>query len=345
MNIYLDEAGPFIPPHGKRRYSLVFALVIPQATETEVFYKFLRLRDAWPQQAVEIKGSKLNEQQTAAVLEILAEHNVIAEYYAIDMLLHPKVVIDEFKERQAAAITANLTSEHAKAVVRRLHEDAEGIRRLANPLFVQAFISIKLSLDMIDVAMNYYAQRQPRELGEFAWTIDRKDRAVTEMEQLWSALMLPMGESRSSLYPYARVEGFDYTHFAKYEVDEATAEDKMSRHLKWMRETLPSASPRTEPLRCIDAKKLWTEKRSFEDSKNSLGLQLADIAATTLCRALNGNLQQAGWKPISRLLIRKKTAPFLQIGRAARGQHPALDPVAEKVWRTLDANSQSMVLA
>ena len=129
------------------------------------------------------------------MLDILAEHNVIAEYYAIDMSLHPKVVIDEFKQRQAAAITANLTSEHAEAVVRRLHEDAEGIRRLANPLFVQAFISIKLSLDMIDVAMNYYAQRQPSELGEFAWTIDRKDRAVTEMEQLWSALMLPMGES------------------------------------------------------------------------------------------------------------------------------------------------------
>lgn len=344
MTIYIDEAGPFIPPQGKRRYSLVFALVIPHATETELFYQFLRLRDTWPQQAVEIKGSKLNEQETATVLDLLAEHYVIAEYYAIDMSLHSDDVIDEFKHRQAAAITANLTSEHAAAVVRRLHDDADGIRQLANPLFVQAFVSIKLSLDMIDVAINYYAQRRPRELGEFAWTIDRKDRAATQMEQLWSTLMMPIGESRSSLHPYAKVEGFDYTHFAKYEINEVTAEEKMSRHLKWMRETLPSASPRTEPLRCIDAKKLWMENRRFEDSKNSLGLQLADIAATTLCRALNGNLQQAGWKPMSRLLIRKKTAPFLQIGKAARGQHPALDPVAERVWRTLDANSQSMVL-
>ncbi len=118
----------------------------------------------------------------------------------------------------------------------------------------------------------------------------------------------------------------------------------MARHLKWMRETLPSSTRRTDPLTGIDAKKLLTEKRSFEDSRNNLGLQLADIASTTLCRALNGNLLSAGWKPFARLLIRKKTAPFLQIGKAALGQYPPLDHRAENVWRTLDANSQAMVL-
>lgn len=344
MNIYIDEAGPFIPPKGSRRYSLVLALVVPSASVAELYYQFLRLRDSWPQQAIEIKESQLDENQAAQVMELLAAHGAIAEYYAIDMALHSSEVVDEFKERQAAAITANLTPEHAEAVVRRLHEDADAIRNLANPLFVQAFVSIQLTLDMLDVAINYFAQRRPDELGRFAWTIDRKDLTVTEMEQLWSTLMLPIGESRSAQHPYAKVEGFDYTHFAKYEVDETTADEKMKRHLKWMRETLSSSKPRRGPLRCIDAKRIWTEERAFEDSKNNLGLQLADIAATTLCRALNGNLQQPGWEPISRLLIRKKTAPFLQLGRAAAGQHPPLDPHAAKVWRALDAKSQAMVL-
>ena len=205
-------------------------------------------------------------------------------------------------------------------------------------------MSIHLSLDMLDVAINYFAQRRPIELGRFAWMIDRKDRTVTEMEQLWSALTLPVGESRSAERPYSKVEGFDYTHFAKYLVDEATADEKMKQHLKWMRETLPFSKPQKDPLHCIDAKRIWTEERMFEDSKNNLGLQLADIAATTLCRALNGNLQQPGREPISRLLIRKKAAPFLQLGKAASGQHPPLDPRAAKVWRALDANSQAMVL-
>lgn len=61
MNIYIDEAGPFIPPQGKRRYSLVLAIVVPSATEAELFYQFLRLRDSWPQKAIEIKGSRTSD--------------------------------------------------------------------------------------------------------------------------------------------------------------------------------------------------------------------------------------------------------------------------------------------
>ncbi len=120
------------------------------------------------------------------MLELLAAHNVIAEYVAIDMSLHPEDIVDEFKLRQATAITANLRHEHSEAVVQGMHEDAEGIRRMSNPLFVQAFLSIDLTLEMVDVAVNYYAQRRPEELAEFVWTIDRKDRTVTQMEQLWS---------------------------------------------------------------------------------------------------------------------------------------------------------------
>src|SRR5579872_5157837 len=171
MNIYIDEAGAFVPPQGKRHlYSLVLTLVVPGTTEAALFYEFLRLRDGWPRQAVEIKGSKLSEDQTAEVMKLLATHGVIAEYYAIDMALHQSAVIDEFKRRQAAALTENLTPAHAPAVVQRLHDDAQVIRTMANPLFVQTFLTIKLILEMLDTAISYFAQRQPAELGRFAWT-------------------------------------------------------------------------------------------------------------------------------------------------------------------------------
>lgn len=50
--------------------------------------------------AKEFEGSKLDERQTAQVMNVLAAHNVIAEYYAIDMALHPGHIIDEFKKRR-----------------------------------------------------------------------------------------------------------------------------------------------------------------------------------------------------------------------------------------------------
>jgi hypothetical protein len=62
------------------------------------------------------------------------------------------------------------------------------------------------------------------------------------MEQLWSTLILPFGVPRSALRPYAKLEGFDYSHFAKYEIDEDTADEKMRRHLQWMRENLPPSN-------------------------------------------------------------------------------------------------------
>jgi len=343
MNIYVDEAGVFIPPRARRRYSLVLALVVPTAAEAELFYQFLRLRDSWPEQAVEIKGSKLSEKETAQVMNLLARHEVIAEYCGIDMALHPDDVIDEFKDRQAAGITENLTPAHAEAVVRKWHEVADGVRRLANPLFVQAFLTIDLIIELLHTAVNYFVQRRPTELGRFAWTIDRKDRTITEMEQLWSTLILPIGEARSAQRPVAKVQGFDYSHFTKYLVEESTADEKMKLHLQWMRDALPSSKPLPQNLRCIDGKRIWTEERAFADSQNNLGLQLADIAATTLCRALNGNLQQPGWEPIAQILIRKFTAPFFQFGKAA-GQHPGLEAHAANVWRTLSAQSQPMVL-
>jgi hypothetical protein len=342
MKIYIDEAGPFIPPKGKRRYSAVLAIVVPEATEADLLYEFLRLRDSWPDKGVEIKGSTLNEGQTAQVLRLLAAYDVIAECHAIDMTLHPDKVIDDFKNGQAAALTQNLTPMHAPAVAQRAHDEAEAIRKLANPLFVQAFVTIELILDMLEVAINYFAQRRPAELRRFAWMIDRKDRAVTEMERLWSGLFLPFGEPRSAQRPFSMVEGFDYSHFARYKIDESTADERMKQHLRWMRETLPFSEAVPDELHCIDLKRIW-EECVFEDSRNSLGLQLADMAATTLCRALNGNLQRPGWEPLARLLIRKKTAPFIQLGKAAR-QHPDLEPHAARVWRILDAGSQAMVL-
>ena len=110
-----------------------------------------------------------------------------------------------------------------------------------------------------------------------------------------------------------------------------------------MRETLRFAKTVPDQLRCLDAKRIWTEELAFADSKNNLGLQLADIAASILYRALNGHLQARGWEPISNLLIRKKIAPIVKLGKAAE-QQSSLEPHAARVWRKLDANSKAMVL-
>jgi hypothetical protein len=52
------------------------------------------------------------------------------------------------------SLTANLTPLHAEAVVRGLNGDVSSIRALLNSVFVQAFVTLHLILDMLDVAIN-----------------------------------------------------------------------------------------------------------------------------------------------------------------------------------------------
>jgi hypothetical protein len=88
MRIFLDEAGPFLPPTSTASsYSLVLALVVPHSCEKELFYEFLRLRDSWPKQQIEIKGSTLNEALAAQVIELLASFDVVVDFIAVDMTL------------------------------------------------------------------------------------------------------------------------------------------------------------------------------------------------------------------------------------------------------------------
>ena len=315
MRIYIDESGNFIvsgtPPTS---FSVVLALIVPSTSEKELFDRFLRLRDDWPGgQKVEIKGSSLDESQASAVIDLLTRFDVIAEFVALDSATHTCAAIEDFKTAQAGALTANLTSNHHSRIVKQLQDFATGIRGLSNQLFVQAFLTIRLVLTTVQVATLYYVQRLPEELGDIAWIIDRKGRTITEMENIWSKLVLPMGQNHFGKTPLTELAGQDYSHFDrryKVEVDGETKD-----HLEWIEKTYgtpeqPSASPPT------DLTRLLTEQRNFADSRDSLGLQLADMLANILRRALNNRLQSSGWIDFGKLLVQKEKnkSPFLLIG-------------------------------
>jgi hypothetical protein len=119
---------------------------------------------------------------------------------------------------------------------------------------------------------------------------------------------------------------------------------KMARHLEWMQET-HGVHPLEGGKKGLDAKLLLSDRREFLDSRDSLGLQLADMLATILRRALNQRLQMQGWQDFGGLLTRKGQpgSSFLQLGLADDAPR-TLKGHAEKVCRVLDARAKSMLL-
>lgn len=236
MRIYIDEAGPFVPPNPPRSlFSLVLALIIPTVIEKDLFYEFLRLRDTWPNQNVEIKGRSLDESQAAQVINLVLGYDTLVEFIALDANAHPDPVVEIFKNRQADGVTANITREHHPGPIPHLHQLGEAVRAMPNQLFLQAFATWELIIRTIREGTLYFVQRQPQELGDIAWVIDRKDRAITQMEETWSTLILPLSESAFAREPLISIVEADYSHFdARYGITEATAEPETLRHSRWL---------------------------------------------------------------------------------------------------------------
>lgn len=154
-------------------------------------------------------------------------------------------------------------------------------------------------------------QRLPQELGDIGWVVDRKDRKITQMEETWSTLILLMSERYFGGEPLIRIAGEDYSHFdARYGFTEATADPESVRHFQW----LNSRHGRPPSAVGTDLRRLLTEQQIFEDSRLCLGLQLADMLASILRRALNDRLQLSGWKDFGGLLVRQELdAGFIRL--------------------------------
>jgi hypothetical protein len=342
MRIYIDEAGPFLAPNPPRPlFSLVLALVIPRAAEGELLYEFLRLRDTWPTQSVEIKGSTLHESQAADLIRLVLRYETFVEFVALDMKMHPDAVVEELRNRQADAITANITREHHPGPIPHLHQLGESIRRMSNQLFVQAFATWELVVRTIREGMLYFVQRLPEELGDIAWVVDRKDRTLTEMEDTWSTLILGMSEHVFGREPLGFLAGADYSYFdAKYVMTEETAGPEMRSHIRWLRSMY--AKPK-EGSAIIDISRILKDQLTFDNSRDSLGLQLADMLASILRRALNDRLQYSGWKDFGGLLVRHKN-PGHGFIAAGPGPETALSGHAKKVCQILNARARSMLV-
>jgi hypothetical protein len=303
----------------------------------------MRLRDDWGISALEIKGSQLDEARFAEIFKVLNSHDVVLEFVAIDMAWHTESDLTEFKQLQAQRILDSLTPQHQPTLAAELKAVSDVVKAIATQLFVQAYLTIELIDRVLQTATLYYGQRIPEELGRFDWIIDRKDRQLTTMERLWTTLIIPIGQTRAFEKPFITLREGDYRYFDRFRLG-IDASDR-SKDVQWLNENIAFPICSSEGSRIVDMKKVLQESFRFADSKNELGLQLADIVSSACRRAFNGNLQKCGWEDLGRLLIKKDGKPPI-IGLAtpeqARGRDRRLHEAPSKVWLALDSASKSM---
>lgn len=332
MNIYIDEAGVFVKPsQNKCAVSAVGALILPEKKEKIIFSKFEALKTKWGFKGKEVKGSQLCESQVSSVIEILEKYNVMFEVVAIDMNIQDDDAITVHKLDRANKMISCITDEFNEVLIKKLHKTKEEIESLPNQLYLQVSLTIELLIQVFQKSMLNYSLRKPKELEFFKWIVDAKNLNITTSEKIWKSLVLPLAQTKSFDEPVLMLKEGDYSHYYKNR-KRGDIPNYLSEHLK-----------NKDPNSFTELNSVYSDIE-FVDSKNNLGLQLADILITSIRRSMNGNLQKQGWKNFANILIigKKQSITLVNMSRKSNFDKYEIKPPYFEVIEELDKTSKTI---
>ena len=284
-----------MPPLGNRNLSCVGALVIPEARFPEVSERFVALKAQWGTPNGEIKGSRLNEPQVAAVIDLLIDCGCMFFVAATEMSVNDVAAMNAYQKAQAELFTDGLTD----SAIPELRKQVTGLRAsfesMSSPLFIQAVLLTDLLKKVIDLATLHFALTSPKEAGAFKWVIDGKDITKTKYESAWELMAGGLIQGRYLDSSGVMVEEGNYSYFERF----------FMRKQNWPAHLPPpnSRNP-SKPGMVLNLSKILYESLQFADSEATIGLQLADIVTSAFRRSLMGRLQVDAYRRMGELMLR-----------------------------------------
>ena len=275
MRFFIDEGGIFTSANG---WSVVCSIALPHKEVGPTRREINWISKSWPRVDGELKGGSLTVAQLQALVDVLYRHDAVLHACAIDVSREDPQGVDRHKTGQCEGITRYLAPEHHPDFVRQVWDLRRALERMLAQLYIQCVLMSELVAWAVEETTMYFAQRRPRELADFEWTIDAKDpRRVTNQEQWWRDTLAPLQESHSRREPMRMVRdrAFDYRYF--------------DRKFSMRKEMWYPDRPR-ETVGGYDIKKMITERMAFVDSRSETLIQAVDIVTSFLRRLLTGQV-------------------------------------------------------
>ena len=275
MRIYIDEGGTFVPSTG---WGVVCSLTLPHREIGPTRREMDRLTKDWPRRDGELKGGLLKAAHLIALVELLFRHDALVHACAIDVAREDKEGLEHHKSKQCEGLTKHLTTEHHSELVNQVWQLRRLLERMPQQLYLQSTILSELIGWASEEILMYFAQRRPRELAEFEWTIDAKDpKRITTYEKWWHDTLGPLLESHSRRRPLRLFKDpdFDYRFF-----DRSFLTEKELWHPDGPRET----------VECYDITKMVSKRIAFVDSRTETLIQAVDVYASFMRRLLAGEI-------------------------------------------------------
>jgi hypothetical protein len=334
VNIYIDESGSFVSAPATGSWNVVAAVAASESSRRHIenAVKSLKLATAAPG-ADEVKLNAVDEKDYLRFLERLSKTHAVLFATATDAGLNTSERLTRHQNIQVAKIRENVPRV-------RYEGGRQGVELLANQLgaippqlYAQLVCQVDLLHAVVSRSINYFAQRVPATLAEFRWRIDQKNTTKTTYEEAFEKIAPELLQSRSLREPFARVHGFDYRHFTRYEFPDGDPPDYLATGYGIKVE------------HALNVGKLIRGDLKFEDSKKSIGIQVADLLASGLRRCLRGGFtdNEAVAHAMGRLTLQNERGKFpVHLVSFAESEDPA-DTTASNVVKAMAWQSRNML--
>lgn len=295
MQVFIDESGTFtIPPTPLPSISCIACVVLPTASSSRILEGFQVLAEDWPKEkSGEIKGRHLNEDQCDAALRYFSRNKVRVQAVACDMGMHTPEDIRIHRVGQIEKLSQISKGAFSNSLI----AEVEGLMGMAGSISLPEYCQLQVLTaflhDIIRRQILWLSFFDPSDLSQFDWVVDAKSESLTRMELLWRSIVKPLLQSKSLREPHILVEGGDYSNMPP---ELTSIFEAPPLHLA------PYVRKRSGPFEVFNLNPLL-EKVKFSDSTSTIGLQMADVAASIVRRALTGKLRRAGWQRIPSLIV------------------------------------------
>lgn len=300
MHIFIDESGSFVYTPEKAAWSSICALVIPERflDEAESALADFKIENGFALSDELKLGALDNEMSYFRLLIRLARTNCALYGVVTDAHLNTTEAVTAHKEATARGMLVNKDKMVHQEGRESVQYAADQIRNMPAQLHIQLICQMKLMQLVVWQSVLYYGKHEPKTLSAFVWRVDRKAlEKKTEYEEAFEQLSPVYLQTMSLADPIITVTEFDYSYMGAY----VYAQGEAPSYLK------ESYGIELDLTGALNIGKIFREDIQFVNSKDSFGIQLADLLSAGLRRCLRkgfkDNLRAAAF--LGRLMVQR----------------------------------------
>lgn len=274
MHIFIDESGSFVSNSTPGSWCVVAAYVLPERSRAKAEAALLALKRSGGRHGPdEIKLKDVSEAAYLAFLKHLGRLDGTLYCTAVDTGTHNAPDVTYHQQKQVECLNENIPRiKHPDG--RAGHQyAADRFACLSPQLYLQIICQYNLVFQLLSQTLLHYVQRTPATLGRFRWRIDQKHQGNSVFDESFRNLAPAFMQSYSINNPQPMLRGADYRHFERFNFKDGPP--------TYLRDEYGIEAESGFNVRLV-----MSEDFAFVDSKDCLGVQIADLLASGLRRCL-----------------------------------------------------------